>query len=180
MDSNEDDDMLSKLQLLRTEVEQKINSSSRELEDALLHAVNATSEIINTNLPTDLGSKWLEELSSFKPIPPKNEISDSAAGKSRGSPMPSSRMIVNNSDTLPSLSTKMCMCGIVVPSEARKSENEEHSAIKRRECIHGCGTIFHSAQCRRRHTRAHSEKCPALVRKKVLKNIGLSSDPELF
>lgn len=50
-----------------------------------------------------------------------------------------------------------------------------------RDCVHHCGEAYCSAGCKREHRRAHESDCATLVRKSVLKRLGLPSDfDELF
>lgn len=64
-----------------------------------------------------------------------------------------------------------CLCAV----QTDNSNSPSHVS-----CIHGCGWQFCSATCRKRCAHSHSLKCAALVRKKVLKSIGLLPDPDLF
>ncbi|CAN8076159.1 unnamed protein product [Agarophyton chilense] len=194
MSHTEDFDIVGALEKLSTQVQQTADNSPSQLDHVLRHAIRTTSDLLKSSLPENVSEPWLQELSAFftkspcVKAPEQVQKTNSLANKEdRRGQNPSNNTVHilapagSNTKTASAVDEGAkqlsCVCGA---SLSPRSTHNEDSHPKHVTCIHGCGRVFHSAKCRKTHSRAHARDCPALQRKKLLAHIGLSSDPELF
>lgn len=176
---NRHNQLIAALEQLSNQVQQAAQSSPRQLDQVLGNAINQTTHLIQSSLPDHIATPWLNQLSDLTPTqpPPTNPRPKPPASSEKASqkthvftppPVQSS-----SSESRPLSPQHRCACGIAFTAV------DQH-AKQHVKCIHGCGRVFHSASCRRKYTRPHATECPALQRNKILKQIGLAPDPELF
>lgn len=173
------DQLIAVLEQLSSQVQQTAQSSPAQLDHVLHNAIHETAHLIQSTLPDHVGTPWLNQLSDLAPTQPSanNPHAKPPAPSEKASqkihvftPPPAQS---SSSESQPSSPQQRCPCGMAVTDAA---QHVKHPV----ECVHACGRVFHSATCRRKHTRQHARECPALQRNKILKQIGLSPDPELF
>lgn len=163
-------DIISALEQLATDVENKSRDNPDDVEQVLQKALTRTTELICDAIPEkEQRGEWLSELSS---------IGDSAKSQFSHTNTPKTSRVVPKNPALEGSDLEQCTCPLK-PEQIRNSPTVPPT-LNFVQCIHGCDALFCSATCRKRRMREHRPKCHALKRKEVLKKVGLNSSEELF
>lgn len=146
------------LEAIADNVKEATTKDQDNLDEKLDEAIATTSKIIQKVLPSGAQSEWLSDLSTITQTHQPHT-------------KPSSAMS-NDVNLLDDDST----CNCPAPLSSFPSGTDSKSV----QCLHECGVYFCSATCRKRGMKTHRKACTALARKKIMSQIGLSVQPELF
>lgn len=128
------------------------------VDTELTAAMGTASDVISQAIPEGEQHKWLQELENLKSD--QHNTGNNAADKASAGQQAGIDNVWSSDIN--------CRCDSMQPGEDGVM------------CIHGCERRFCSATCRKKQAREHRTVCDALVRKALLKKIGLMRDPELF
>lgn len=172
------DELATMLEQLSNNLERAAKDKSSTLDDTLQNAMATTTQLIQHALPEQHQKEWLQQLQQLEAGNSNpsfaSELSSENVGAKSTAAQPNS--------TNPDVSSIGITCeqggtaNIKCACATLTSQPTESSV----SCIHGCKQRFCTAACRRRRAREHNAACSALLRKKVLRQIGLHSEPELF
>lgn len=154
-----------------------LESLVTRLEDAqpapefdIAAAASESAELVERILPPDERSSWDLELREAL-------AADHVAlsEKNAGECVPVARNSYRPSIGVDSPTDNSCQC--------ERAHELEASSRKQKACVHGCGMEFCNVECWKVKRRKHEMECIVLVRRRVLKAIGLAgpvADDELF
>lgn len=170
MNSSEADSLISALESLCARVQNVAEKQPENVESELEAAMAIAGAAISKAMPGEEKAPWLAELDEIQESKSKSTPAGSTRPDKAGS---SAKQPEGHEGAATPQSTSICRCD-GLPTIGAGDANRGVP------CIHGCRQRFCSAACRRQKAREHRERCDALVKKALLKRVGLGGDEELF